>query len=40
MWKKIDWVSIPVVGTIKCGPGGITYEGIEGFTSYPKSDSQ
>jgi len=36
--EKDDWVSIPVVGTIKCGPGGIIYEDIEGFTSYPKSD--
>lgn len=36
--EKDDWVSIPIVGTIKCGPGGIIYEDIEGFTSYPKSE--
>lgn len=33
-----DLVSIPVVGSIKCGPGGIIYEDVEGFSSYPKSD--
>jgi len=33
-----DLINIPIVGTIKCGPGGIIYEDIEGFSSYPKSD--
>lgn len=36
--EKDDWISVPIVGTIKCGPGGIIFEDIEGFTSYPKSD--
>lgn len=36
--EKNDWISVPIVGTIKCGPGGIIYEDIEGFTSYPKSE--
>lgn len=36
--EKDDLINVPIVGTIKCGPGGIIFQEIEGYSSYPKSD--